>query len=201
MITCPECGKENPDAAEFCMKCGKKLIKDTNIEELNESEPVDFGHGIKIGMENQPRGSSSSKRIGNLRIFSILLVVVVLILFAIWFIPQHEESQTLEYKAWERAKELVKDELKSPATAKFPDYNENFVSNEGYGSWEVTVVSYSDYEYTTTIHGTKFNIYSHVDAENSYGALVRESFSVSIIRTDEGGLFNHDGWVTDYVHI
>jgi hypothetical protein len=54
-VYCPECGFQNPEAANFCSKCGAALVRDTGgndttmaftPEELEESSPLeDLGIG------------------------------------------------------------------------------------------------------------------------------------------------------------
>ncbi len=38
---CPECGDENPNSAEFCGKCGNKLVKPF-ITKKNKHDPYKF---------------------------------------------------------------------------------------------------------------------------------------------------------------
>lgn len=63
--------------------------------------------------------------------------------------------------AWAAAEQEVKARLKSPSTAKFPTYNSA----------------------TITKNGNKYKISGYVDAENSFGAKVRVTFTVNIEKT------------------
>lgn len=60
---------------------------------------------------------------------------------------------------WSMAEETVKDNLKTPSTAKFPAYSNFKVKSEG---------------------DNIFTISSYVDAQNSFGAMIRSDFVVKI---------------------
>ena len=70
---------------------------------------------------------------------------------------------------WEMAKTAVKDNLKSPSTAKFPTYNNATIKSEG---------------------NNVFTISSYVDAQNGFGATIRSNFIAKIKvndAADKGG--------------
>lgn len=75
--------------------------------------------------------------------------------------PQ-EPSDNDKAFAWTAAKAVVKDNLKAPSTAKFPF---------SYGNEYIKEISYNT-----------FLVKSYVDAENSFGAKIRNNFSVTIIK-------------------
>jgi|GEM_PF-3592956 len=58
-------------------------------------------------------------------------------------------------EAWELAKDAISDKLKAPASAKFPEYNIHFMK---------------------PFMGNSVLITSYVDAQNSFGALLRTKF-------------------------
>jgi len=64
------------------------------------------------------------------------------------------------------AQNLVKDELKSPSTAKFP--------------WE-------DTEYTVKRNGSDWQVNGYVDAQNSFGAVVRTNWTAVFTMGDTSG--------------
>lgn len=74
-----------------------------------------------------------------------------------------------KFAAFSVCKDFVKDRLKAPATAKFPDF---FDRDD-----EVTVTGFGDGPYT---------VRSHVDAENGFGALLSTSFSCTVTNTGGG---------------
>ena len=63
------------------------------------------------------------------------------------------------------AKKAVQDELKSPSTATFCQYTDMTATSLGDDRWKVT---------------------GYVDAENSFGAVVRQNWSVTLTLTDSG---------------
>ena len=70
-----------------------------------------------------------------------------------------------EKDAWVCAQDVVENNLKSPSTADFP--------------W------YSD-EYITFLGDDKYMVTAYVDAENSFGATIRSDFTVTLILTQSG---------------
>ena len=74
----------------------------------------------------------------------------------------------LQYGAYGACKDFVKQALKAPATASFPDY------------WD------RDGEIDVVGSATDFTVRSHVDAENSFGAALRTPFTCKVATTDEG---------------
>jgi len=61
------------------------------------------------------------------------------------------------------AKEFVSQKLKAPSTAKFPNSNHAEIINTGYNRWRVT---------------------SYVDAQNTFGAMIRNNFTVLLSYND-----------------
>lgn len=73
---------------------------------------------------------------------------------------RHTDSE-----AWTCAKKIVKDNLKSPSSAKFCTMSEATITHEGNGRYKVT---------------------GWVEAQNSFGAVVRQNFTVTYTATKEG---------------
>jgi hypothetical protein len=69
-------------------------------------------------------------------------------------------DRTVAIEAFSMAKRYVKDRLKAPSTAKFPWYSDGFVEKGLSDRWVVT---------------------SYVDAQNSFGAMLRVPFMVEMI--------------------
>ena len=80
--------------------------------------------------------------------------------------PTTESEQSKEVKAFVYSQHAVKDSLKSPATAKFP-----MITNS-----EVIV---------RKISTDKYQVVAFVDSENSFGALIRANYMVTITFTGE----------------
>lgn len=83
-MKCPECGIENPDSAEFCKECGKKLNNQKNILK----EPVSL-NSIKLN------DSTETKKIGwwkrqtttgkILSIFFSICIIGIILIVAVGF--------------------------------------------------------------------------------------------------------------------
>ena len=66
--------------------------------------------------------------------------------------------------AWVAAQDFVTRQLKSPATAEFPWYSESFI--------------------TTTLNEGEYVVLAYVDAQNGFGALVRNRFRCTVSTSD-----------------
>ncbi len=89
------------------------------------------------------------------------IVAIVVVIFGIKYLLSDDDNHRAAYtRSYAYAQILVKDELKSPKSAKFPMYNKSFVE-------------YDEATNTATVR-------SYVDAENSFGATVRTQY-VAII--------------------
>lgn len=87
--------------------------------------------------------------------------IAVLIIFAIIGIAVYGIAAASDYSdkpdnisAFVMCQKFVRDSLKAPSTAKFADYNDKTISS----------------------NGNRFNVISYVDAQNSFGAMVRTSY-------------------------
>ena len=79
-----------------------------------------------------------------------------------------DNGTTRQYLAYDACTSFVKDALKSPATAEFPDFQDGGV---------------------TVIGAEKdgpFIVVSTVDSENGFGALVRNDFTCTVTRVAPG---------------
>lgn len=91
---------------------------------------------------------------------AILLVVVVIGLIvscALLFANRDDDepSMTTSETAWFTCRGFIADRLKAPSTADFEHYNSSKVIKYDYDEWKVTM---------------------YVDAENSFGAMIRSDF-------------------------
>jgi amino acid transporter len=106
-------------------------------------------------VENKPEVKKDpSKNIG----CWILIVIVVIIFFIILVsncAGSDNNQMPLEQSSWYTCETFVERVLKSPKTADFEHYNANKVNKIGENIFEVTL---------------------YVDAENSFGALIRSTF-------------------------
>lgn len=77
-----------------------------------------------------------------------------------------DDPEVQEAMAFEMCKDFVKDRLKAPATAAFPDY------------WD------KDGEVSVTRSGDTYTVVSHVDAQNSFGALLSNDFECEVTNVE-----------------
>ena len=90
---------------------------------------------------------------------SVILLVIALV---VWFLyPTGEKGEKID--AYVTAQSYVKKHLKAPATAVFPSFDESFVQ-------------------PATTNG--FIITSYVDAQNSFGALIRSDYEIIMYKKD-----------------
>lgn len=80
--------------------------------------------------------------------------------------PTTESEQSKEVRAFVYSQTAVKSQLKSPATAKFPSITNDSVI-------------------VTKISTDKYRVTAFVDSENSFGALIRATYQVTITFTGE----------------
>jgi hypothetical protein len=76
--------------------------------------------------------------------------------------------------AWMAAEKIVKQNLKAPSTAKFPF---------SYNSTSVEIKK---------IDANTFRVNAYVDAENSYGAIIRNNFTITIVKSGSGNFTYKD---------
>jgi hypothetical protein len=99
------------------------------------------------------------------RLIFVIIIAIAFVCIAIQLIPfkhQPERKDKLQ-TAYYMAIMVMEKQLKAPATAKFASKNESNISKLGDNLYEVT---------------------SYVDAQNSFGALIRTSFTIVV--KDEG---------------
>ena len=156
LIKCPECEREISDTVVSCPHCGYRI------------KEVEFVKSVPV---------QEKKDIGCVNIFMIVLIVVV-ILGIIASMARDSSSSDSEssssesdysstssssnFVAYNYAERYVKQNLKSPSTAEFPDVFEKS-------------------EHINPISDNKYQINSWVDSQNSFGAIIRTKFSCVIV--------------------
>jgi len=106
----------------------------------------------------------------NAAIGCITLIVIAAIV--VWFFyPKGEKAEKLD--AYIYSQTVVKENLKSPSTAQFPAQK---------------------YATITKIDEGKYKVEAFVDAQNTFGAMLRKPF-IAIMRK------NSDNWYCDYLEI
>ncbi len=51
-VYCPECGFQNPEAANYCAKCGTLLVKDDGVETTMTFTPDDGAEDVGVALED-----------------------------------------------------------------------------------------------------------------------------------------------------
>lgn len=87
-------------------------------------------------------------------------------------------KETCRTTAWVLSQDAVKDRLKVPSTAKFPEMDSSFVSS----------------------HDSIYTVHAYVDAQNTFGATMRSEYSCEF--TYKGGEeTDAKNWRLEYCHI
>ncbi len=186
---CKNCGKENDDDAKFCTSCGCNLGEEAKEEVTTVAEDTEktasessvdldkikekateIGNEIKEKVsdidvdevKNKAKGFAENevknyKNFKNLTLKQklIRIAVPVLVFIIVFSIIMPKGPSDEDYIS--SARTAVSEKLKSPATAVFSD--ETIVDKDDYGRVLVTLT---------------------VDAQNSFGAYVRENYAVVI---------------------
>jgi len=101
--------------------------------------------------------STNKEKTKNQTIGCISIIVIVFI-FAV-FVSSCGSEHNSKQNAFLMAQQLVTEKLKAPTTAKFPAYEDRFVTDKGEGNYTVA---------------------SYVDSQNSFGAMIRSNFRVEL---------------------
>lgn len=157
LIKCPECGNDVSTEATACPKCGCP-IKKQKIEPKpqQETQPV-----------NQ-QNSSTGSGCGTVILVIIAIIAAILMLVTCSGGSSSKSSNDWNTESWAKsyAQIIVKDNLKAPSTAKFCNTaREMTAKNMGGSKWKVT---------------------GWVDAENSFGAMIRSDFEVVLELNSNG---------------
>ena len=165
---CPKCGSEIPDGSEFCNKCGIKIEKQTidnndiklawEKDKDSKSEDNSSKDVTKVINTSQRK---SSNHFG-CTIFVVVLIIVIGVIIGV-VANTHKDVKSM---VWVDAEDAVKLELKAPSTAKFPWFDESYITDNGDGTYIVS---------------------AYVDADNSFGAKIRNNFSCKVSNEDGSG--------------
>ncbi len=156
LIVCPECGKEVSDQVQACIHCGFPL-KDSSNSNVEKSTEIPKTNTASYKPAANVDNSGCTK--GCLVSVVIAFILIVLAFGCMAFSGNSSDSETSQrIAAITAAKMAVENQLKSPSTADFCSQSEMTISNVG-SSWTVS---------------------GYVDAENSFGATVREYWTVTM---------------------
>jgi len=138
----------------------ERIYTEAQWERDEELEEIDEISEEKVKNKNKEAG-----------IVSLIIFIVFVVLFSTCFFdgcgsePDNRtywEKEGIEKGAYYHSQEYVKKLLKAPGSAKFPRYNERFVSDSGYIENQYTITCY-------------------VDAQNSFGAFIRVNY-ISVVK-------------------
>lgn len=170
LIKCPECGNDVSTEAVSCPKCGypiKVFTQQEDDEQEKESIPVvDLRHLEDEQRKEMPQANHRSKSGGFGKAILIFLAIVGGLILIGTCGGGSSDNWNTENNAKSYAMIIVKDNLKAPSTAKFCNTaREMTAKNLGGAKWRVT---------------------GWVDAENSFGAMIRSDFEVVLELSSKG---------------
>lgn len=179
LIKCPECNKDMSDKAAACPSCGCPI--DTVIA---ERQRIKEESEIKKQQEDAEIAVGKKYKRQVLSFFGLLTAIVIVIAgYSIINAPprydatdilkeaeekRHKAEFEKEYQAndaYYTATQFIKKRLKSPSAAEFPKPK------------EARIQLLED--------GATYKIYSYVDSQNSYGAMLRVNWYAKLIRSGQ----------------
>jgi ribosomal protein L40E len=194
---CPYCGKSNPTFAIKCKHCGSDFVEAKKHQPSNLRKCRGCGQtvhptaetcphcGIKNPVITKTSTENNADGAGCILI-SIVIVIVVCIwgyrsccsMFDIFKLSPEQQAESNKRRRLEErvgskdgayimSQQFVKEILKSPRSAKFPWYDNSFVTDLGDG---------------------RYVVYAYVDAQNAYGAMMRTKYMCTIKYT------GNDNW-------
>ncbi len=191
---CPFCGISDPTTPrKACAECKKMVLADAEKCPFCEADyPATARIKCKECKKNFPATMDKCVHCGAKaprwpavvgKLFLLLIVgIIVLTIFSedpddTKKSTSNSTSQTVgndQAGAWASTKFFIKNELKSPKSADFPWYSDQTVQHLGNGLYRVR---------------------SYVDAQNSFGALIRTHFEVKIQKHASGK------WTVEYLDL
>ena len=155
IIKCPFCAEEIKDEATKCKHCKSDLAINAKSDTASKE--------VKINIAS-PKKQSKAKSIaiGCLIIFAVIIILSAIISTLSSF---SNSSGEFDYKVISCAIQGVKEVIKAPSTAKFRDYSKT--------SFPISLLP-------EKIKDGEYVVSNYVDAENSYGAMIRSNFTCTV---------------------
>lgn len=164
LIKCPECGKDVSSEAANCPYCGYPIKNDVD-EKGVDIEPTPTCADSSAPQKQETKGGCLKAGLT-----FVAILVGVFVLLGVCASSSGKDNYNTESWAKSYAMIMVKDNLKSPSTAKFCNTaTEMTAKNLGGSKWRVT---------------------GWVDSQNSFGATVRSDFVVTLTLTEKGATCN-----------
>lgn len=193
LIKCPECSKEFSDKAAACPNCGcpiehvkAKIEEDSTNKQLvaqrQQQEISKLLHQQNGDYQNTKQNQTDMQKKQSIVAFFVVLIVVIFACFYFFTGPSSQKqknvnsldvppsitaeearnkAENIKWDAYYTAKNFVKNRLKSPSTANFPNGK------------DATITLLPD--------GVTYKIYSYVDSQNGFGAMIRTRWYAKLI--------------------
>ena len=116
---------------------------------------------------------------GNAIITIVVIIFIILVIAAMGSGSSFDDNRDYKREAYIMSQEFIKDELKSPSTAKFPTYT------------SISVIEASDKHKEYGDHEV-YEVDAYVDSENGFGAMIRTDYFMTLKRKAD------DTWVRVY---
>lgn len=161
MIICPDCRKSSPDGSAKCIHCGYAA---SPFGDDVWSKKGGVGNGASAEYQ---QSSDNTKGCLITLLFGVLTIVLFGVIFASCFSGSSSsttKTSLTNAEAFTIAQMIVKDNLRAPSTAKF--------------------CSVVDAKITHT--GLSYTVSGWVDAQNGFGAMIREDFTVTFTAIIKG---------------
>jgi RNA polymerase subunit RPABC4/transcription elongation factor Spt4 len=175
LIYCSYCGNKLSNGVDNCPNCGVSINQETNDnlvhkteESINEvQECSECGNNFQSSYSTCPHCDTSQSEKNYAGQILIAFVTGAMLLFGllVTFANLSFDDGPDKLGAYTMAQQFIKERLKSPSTAEFPS-------------------EHSD-ELTTHLGDGKFIVDSYLDAQNSFGAIVRVEYRVKLEHINE----------------
>jgi hypothetical protein len=156
--------------ARFCPHCGAVVSRDASDAFSGDVSPEDrrriyAEEKARLEAQGRIKAEQSQKKTGCFGIGCLALVGLFVVLWIIGSLSDNKSSPGSDkIEAYVYSEEFVKDRLRAPSTAKFCGFS------------GATVV---------TLGGDSYQVNGWVDAQNAFGAMIRDDFVCKLHKTGD----------------